>query len=77
MTPPFGCAVELRENQACDVGHLRKELGLRDRILPRVGVEYEKTFVGRVGNFARDHAGDLLELFHQGSLRLQAVPPCR
>ena len=66
-------AIELGEHQAGDAQRGVKLLRLRQRVLALVGIEHQQHFVRRLGQHARDHALDLLELIHQ--VRLAVQPP--
>src|SRR5690606_12636733 len=65
-------AVELGQHQARDA-HCGMELaGLRQCVLALVGIEHQQHLVGSPLIHARQHAADLLQLFHQVRLAVQA-----
>ena len=68
----FGGAVELGEDQPGDPDRLLELARLGERVLALVGIEHQQHLVRGGGVHAREHAPDLLQLFHQVRLAVQA-----
>src|SRR3982750_1496524 len=64
-------AVELREDESGDAERLVELSRLRDRVLPRRGVDDEEDLVRRAGMRLLERALDPLELIHQPGLGVE------